>query len=133
METPLCLVALGECCLSPLYRPPDRLHPRTWGTATLAAEERTDVSQDGVAQVEYRLKWAESQDTEGEGPGEPPSFGQAPQDLRNGFTTELHGTVGHQEVDSRVSIPNIQVWIQRPKFLRIIPNGSFDDARISGF
>jgi len=96
MDSPLCLAALGECSLGPLYSPPDRFYPRTWRTATLAAEERTDISQDGIGQVDYRLKWAESKDTEGEGPGEPLSAGQVPQDLRNGFSTEFHGTVGHQ-------------------------------------
>ena len=133
METPLCLETLGECSLCPLYRPANRSYPRTWRTATLAAKERTDVRQDGIGEVEYCLKWAESKDTEAEGPGKPLSAGQVPQDLRNGFSTELHGTVRHQEVNSRVSIPNIQVWIQRPKCLRILPNGSFDNARISGF
>lgn len=101
METPLCLVALGECSLCPLYRPPDRSYPRTWRTATLAAKERTDVRQDGIGQVKYCLKWAESKDTEGEGPGKPLSAGQVPQDLRNGFSIELHGTVGIRRMHRR--------------------------------
>jgi len=96
MESRLCLAALGECSLSPLYRPPDRSYPTTWRTAALAAEERTDVSQDGIGQVDYRLKWVESKDTEGEGPGKPLGARQVAQDLRNRFSPEFHGTVGHQ-------------------------------------
>jgi hypothetical protein len=108
MGNPLCLAALGECSLSPLYHPPDRSYPRTWRTATLAAEERTEVRQDGIGQVEYRLKWAKSKDTKGEGPGKPLSAGQVPQaiDVFNRRLFEHHEYIRQHLED----MPDIRNW-----------------------
>ena len=49
-------------------------------------KERTDVRQDGIGEVEYCLKWAESKTAEAEGPGKPLSAGQG---RRDASATEL--------------------------------------------
>jgi hypothetical protein len=36
-------------------------------------------------------------------------------------------------MDRLIGIPNIEIGIERPKFLRIVTNGLYDDARLVRF
>jgi hypothetical protein len=92
------MATLAEYGFRRLGHPPYRSHPRASRAATFTAEKRTHVRQDGVGNVEYHLKWSESEYADGETPGEPLGVGQVPQDLRNGFPSELHRAIRHQEV-----------------------------------
>jgi hypothetical protein len=79
----------AECGLRPFDHRMNRPEPKAWWAATLTAEKRAHVCQDGIRHVEYRLKWSESKYGDGETPGEPFGVGQIPQNLRNGFSSEL--------------------------------------------
>lgn len=125
------MATLAEYDLRPFDHPPNRSHPKAWRATTLTAEEWAHVCQDGVGHVEYHLEWSESEYAVGESPGEPFGVGQVPQNFRNGFPSELHGAIGHEDMDRRIGIPDIEVRIQRPKRLRIVTNRSFDDARLA--
>ena len=131
MRSRVRLAALGKCTFHPLHHPSDRSHQRARRTATLAAKDRAKVGQNCIGQVEYCLEWTKAKDADCEAPGEPPCSGQASQDVRNGVSAELHGTIRHQEVDRRIGVPDIQVRIQRTKRIWIIPDGPFHDACLS--
>src|SRR5277367_2640948 len=88
----------AECALRPLGDPRNRSQP-AWRSTTLASEKGAHVGQDGVAQVEYHLKWLESKYADSETPGKPFGARQTPQDLGNGFSAELHRAIGHEEMD----------------------------------
>jgi hypothetical protein len=79
------------------------------------------------------LEWSESEYAEGKTPREPSGVGQIPQNLRNGFPSELHRAVGHQDMDRRIGVPDIEFWIEQSERLRIVTNRSYDDARLSRF
>src|SRR5208282_5688554 len=106
------LAILAEYALRPLGNPPNRSQPARC-SATLAAEKRAHVGQDGVAHVEYHLKWPESKYLDGETPGKPFSVRQTPQDLGNGFSAELHRAVRHKEMDRLIGIPDVEVRMER--------------------
>ena len=78
-------------------------------------------------------KWAESENTEGENPCEPFGIGQIPERLRDGFPSELHRAIGHEDMDRFIGIPDIEVRIERAKRLRIVTNRLFEDARLVRF
>lgn len=59
-----------EYTLRPLCNPLNRSQP-AWRSATLAAEKGPHVRQDGIAHVEYHLKWLESKYSDGETSGKP--------------------------------------------------------------
>src|ERR1700690_2254476 len=111
----------AEYALRPFGDPPNRSQPDR-RSATLTAEKGAHVCQNGVAHVEYHLKWPESKHADGETPGKPFGIGQTPQDLGNGFPSELHRAIGHKEMDRLVGIPDIEVWMERQQRLRIVPN-----------
>ena len=104
-----------------------------WFAATLTAEKRSHIRQDGVGHVEHDLKWPESEYGGGKTPREPFCVGQIPERLRDGFPSQFHRTIGHQDVDRFVGIPDVEVRIKRPKPLRIVTNRLYEDARLTGF
>jgi hypothetical protein len=123
---------LAEYTLRPLGDPPNRSQP-AWRSTTLTAEKGAHVGQDGVAHVEYHLKWLDSKYSEGETPGKPFGVGQTPQDLGNGFSAELHRAIGHKKMDRLVGIPDIEFWMERQKRIRIIANRLYDETRGARF
>jgi len=120
------MTSLAEDASSRADHPSNRLHPGAWRAATLAAKERAQVGEDGVGQVEHSLEWSEC-----EGPCEPPGIGQTAEDFRNSLPTQLHGAIGHEEMNRRIGIPNTELRIERPKRLGVITNRSDDEARLS--
>jgi len=99
-------------------------HPEARGTATLAAEERTHVSQDGVSRIEHDLERPDAKETDCETSGKPSCAPQSPQNFSDGFSAALHRAIGHQDVDRRVGVPDIKVRIERLERLRIVANRS---------
>jgi hypothetical protein len=89
------------------------------------------MCQDGVAHVEYHLEGSYSEQAHGKTGGKPFGFGQIPQNLRDSFPSELHRTIGHQDMDRLIGIPNIEVRMQQSERLRVVPNRSYDDARLA--
>jgi hypothetical protein len=111
-------------------------HPLNWSekfwfTATFTAEERSNVSQDGVRHVKNDLKWPDSEYGGSETPREPSCVGQIPERLRNRFPSKLHRAFGHQDVDCLIGIPDIEIGIERPKHPGVVTNGQYDDARLA--
>lgn len=86
---------LTEYGLRPFDRRCNRSQPEAWLAATLAAEKRTHVCQNGVRNVEYQLEWPESEYADCETPREPFGVAQIPQNLRNRFPSEFHRAIGH--------------------------------------
>jgi len=126
------VVILAEYALRPLGDPRNRAQP-AWGSATLASEKGPHVRQDGIAHVEYHLKWLESRYADGETPGKPFGVGQTPQNLGNGFSAELHRTIGHEEMDRLIGIPDVKVRMERQQRIRIVGNRLYDEARLTRF
>src|ERR1700722_4334108 len=85
----------AEYCLCPFEEPPNRFNPNACRAATFTAEEWAHVCQDGIAQVEYHLEGSESEYAHGETGGEPFRIGYIPQNLSDGFPSQLHRTIGH--------------------------------------
>jgi hypothetical protein len=104
-----------------------------WFAATLTAEKRSHIRQDGVGHVEHDLKWPESEYGGGKTPSEPFRVGQIPERLRDGFPSKPHGAIGHHDVDRFISIPNIEIGIERPKPAGVVTNGLYEDARVTRF
>jgi len=102
----------AEYALRPFGYPSHRSQP-AWRSTTLTSENGAHVGQDGIAQVEYRLKWLESKYSDGETPGKPFGVGQTPQNLGNGFSAELHRAIGHEKMDRLVGVPDVEVWVER--------------------
>jgi hypothetical protein len=117
----------AEYALRPFGDPRNRSQP-AWRSATFAAEKRAHVSQDGVAHVEHHLKWLESKYADSETPGKPFGVGQPSQNLGNGFSAELHRAIGHEEMDRLIGIPDVEVWMERKKRIRVIANRLYDEA-----
>ena len=103
---------LAEYALRPLGNPRNRSQP-AWRSTTLTSEKGAHVGQNGVAQVEYHLKWLESKYADAETPGKPFGVGQTSQNLGNGFSTELHRAIGHEEMDRLIGIPDVEVRMER--------------------
>jgi len=106
------MVIPAEYTLRPLGNPLDRSQP-AWRSATFAAEKRSHVGQDGVAHVEYQLKWLESKYADRETPGKPFGVGQTSQNLGDGFSAKLHRAIGHEEMDRLIGIPDVEVRMER--------------------
>ncbi len=119
-----------EYALRPFGNPSNRSQP-AGRSATLTAEKGAHVGQDGIAQVEYHLKWPESEYADGETPGKPFGIGQTPQDLGDGFSAELHRTIGHEDMDRLIGIPDIELWIERQQNLRIVTDRLHDEAHLA--
>src|ERR1700733_956643 len=112
----------AEYGLHPFDRWCNRSHPEARVSAALAAEKRTHVRQNNVSHVQYELEWTESENADGENPCEPFSATQIPQNLRNGFPSDLHRAIGHQDMNRRIGVPYIEFRIEQPEFIRIITN-----------
>ena len=124
------VVIPAEYALRPLGNTLNRSQP-AWRSATLASEKGPHVRQDGIAHVEYHLKWLESKYADGETPGKPFGAGQISQDLSNGFSAELHRAIRHEEMNRLVGIPDVERRIERPKRLGVVTNWRDDEARFS--
>jgi hypothetical protein len=66
-------------------------------------------------------------------PREPSGVRQIPQSLRDGFPSQLHRAIGHQDVDRFIGIPDVEIGIERPKPLRVVTNGLYEEARLARF
>ena len=121
---------LAEYAFRPLGDPPNRSQP-AWHSATLASEKRAHVRQDDIAQVEYHLKWLESEYADGETPGKPFGVGQTSQNLGNGFSAELHRAIGHEEMDRLIGIPDVEIRMERQQRIRVVANRLHDEARLA--
>jgi hypothetical protein len=130
MRSRVGVAILAEYALRPLGNPPNRSQP-AWHSATLAAEKRAHVGQDGVAHVEYHLKWLESKYSHGETPRKPFSVRQTPQNLGNGFSAEFHRAIGHEEMDRRVGVPDVEIRMERQQRIRVVANRLYDEARLT--
>jgi hypothetical protein len=73
----------------------------------------------------------ESKYADGEPPGEPFSVGQTSQNLGNGFSTELHRAIGHEEMDRLIGIPDVEVRMERQQRIRIVANRSHDETYLA--
>ena len=104
-----------------------------WFAATLTAEKRPHICQDGVGHVEHDLKWPESKYGGGKTPREPSCVGKISERLRDGLPSEFHGAIWHQDVDRLIGIPDIKIGIERPKHPGVVTNGLYEDARLTGF
>jgi hypothetical protein len=122
------VVIPAEYALRPLGNTLNRSQP-AWRSATLASEKGPHVRQDGIAHVEYHLKWLESKYADGETPGKPFGAGQISQDLSNGFSAELHRAIRHEEMDRLIGIPDVEVRMERQQRVRIVANRLYDEAR----
>ena len=121
---------LSEHALRPLGNPPNRSQP-AWCSATLTSEKGAHVGQNGIAHVEYHLKRLESEYADGKTPGEPFGVGQHPQNLGNGFSAEFHRTVGHEEMDRLIGIPDVEVRMERQQCIRVVANRLYDEGRLA--
>ena len=104
-----------------------------WLTAALTSEERSHICQNGVGHVEHDLKWPESEDTGSKTPREPFCVGQIPERLCDGFSSEFHRAIGHQDVDGFIGIPDIEIGIERPKPAGVVTDGLYENARVARF
>src|SRR5471030_1166891 len=71
--------AFAETGSSQFDQPGNRSHPKGWSPAASTAENRADVVQDRVGEVEQHLEGADPEDADRETPGEPFGGGQSPQ------------------------------------------------------
>jgi hypothetical protein len=117
--------------LHPFNRRFNRPHPKARLSATLAAEKRAHVCQSGVRNVQHHLEWPESKNVDSETPREPSGVAQIPQNLSNRFPSELHRSIGHEDMNRRVGIPYVEFRIEQPEFFRIVTDRSYVDARLS--
>jgi hypothetical protein len=103
---------LAKYCLCPFEEPSDRSNPNACRAATLTAEKWPHVCKDGVAKVEYHLEGSDSEHLDGKTGSEPFGIGQISQNLRDGFSSELHRAIGHQDMDRLIGIPNIEAGMK---------------------
>jgi hypothetical protein len=89
------VATLAEYRPSPIWSSPQSVSPKSLACRNCHSQKADGRRQDGVGHVEYYLKWSESEYADGETPGEPFGVGQTPQNLRNGFPSELHRAIGH--------------------------------------
>jgi hypothetical protein len=124
------MVIPAEYALRPLGDPRNRSQP-AWRSTTLTSEKGAHVGEDGIAHVEHYLKRLESKYGDGETPSKPFGVRQTPQNLGNGFSPELHRTIGHEEMDRLIGIPDVEVRMERQKRIRIVTNRSHDEAHLT--
>jgi hypothetical protein len=108
--------------------PCDRPEPGARSSAALTAEEWPYIRKDRIGQIEQSLKRTKSKDGDREAPREPSCVGQVPQYLCYRFPPEPHRAIGHEQVDRRISVPDIQIRVERPKRLWVGADGSLLDA-----
>ena len=123
--------ALAEQSLRLLDAPPNRPHPEARCAAALAAKERAHVSQDGVGHIKDELERSKTEHADGEAPGEPFGLVESPEYLGDGFPSKLHRAVGHQKMDRRVGVPDIEIRIERSQRVRIVADRPFDEPRLA--
>ena len=111
----------------------ERLDPRCRSSAALAPEQRTDVRENAIAEIEYRLKRARPENRDGERPREPSAIRQTSEYLGDRFASDFHPTVRHDEVNRRVRVPDIEIRIDRSKRDRIVPDRSYDETSSAGW
>ena len=131
MRTPILGATSTEYGLHPFNRRCNRPHPKARLSATLAAEKRAHICQNDVGNVEYHLEWPESKSVDSETPREPSGVAQIPKNLRSRFASELHRSIGHEDMNRRVGIPYVEFRIEQPEFFRIVTDRSYVDARLS--
>ena len=131
MRTPILGATFTEYGLHPFNRRCNRPRPKARLSATLAAEKRAHICQNDVGNVEYHLEWPESKSVDSETPREPSGVAQIPKNLRNRFASELHRSIGHEDMNRRVGIPYVEFRIEQPEFFRIVTDRSYVDARLS--
>ena len=124
-------MALAEQSLRLPDAPPNRPQPEARCAAALAAKQRPQVRQDGVGHVENGLKRPKTEQADGKAPGEPFGLVESPEHLGDGFPAELHRTVGHQKMDRRVGVPDIEIRIERSQRVRIVADRPFDEPRLA--
>src|ERR1700679_3856979 len=122
------MTTLAEHGFRPFDKRMNRPEPNAWRSTTLAAEKGAHVGQDGIAHVEQYLKWLESKYGEGETPGKPFGVGQTPENLRNGFSAELHRAIGHEQMDRLVGIPDVELRMERQQRIWVVANRLYDEA-----
>jgi hypothetical protein len=125
------MMALAEQSRRLLDAPSNRPHPEARRAAALAAKERPHVGQDGVGHVEGELERSKTEHADRETPGEPFGLVESPEHLGDGFPSKLHRAVGHQEMDRRVGVPDIEIRIERPECVRIVADRPFDEPRLA--
>jgi len=111
--------------------PSNRPHPEAGRAAALAAKERAHIRQDGVGHIEGELERSKTEHADGKAPGEPFCLIESAEHLGNGFPTELHRAVGHQKMDRRVGVPDIEIRIERSQGVRIVAYWPFDEPRLA--
>ena len=104
-----------------------------WFAATLTAEKRSHICEDGVRHVEHDLKWPESENGGSKTPSEPFCVGQIPERLCDGFSSEFHRAIWHQDVNRLIGIPDIEIGIERPKPAGVVTDGLYENARVARF
>jgi hypothetical protein len=67
----------------------------------------------------------------GETPGKPFGLGKSPQNLGNGLSTEFHRTIGHEEMDRLIGIPDVKVRMERQERIGVVTNGLRDETRLA--
>src|ERR1700684_1289538 len=113
MRTPILGATFTEYGLHPFNRRCNRPRPKARLSATLAAEKRAHICQNDVGNVEYHLEWPESKSVDSETPREPSGVAQIPKNLRNRFASELHRSIGHEDMNRRVGIPYVEFRIEQ--------------------
>jgi hypothetical protein len=125
------VMALVEEGLRLLDAPSNRPHPEAGCAAALATKERAHVRQDGVGHIEDELEGSKTEHAHGKAPGEPFGLVKRPEHLGDRFPSELHRAIGHQEMDGRVGVPDIELRIERSQRLGIVANRPFDEAGLA--
>lgn len=98
----------------------DRPDPAGSHAATFASEQRAEVGENRIGQIEHHLERPEPEQGQPEYPSKPSCIGEFPQNLGHGFAAKFHRPIGHQHVYGCVSVPDIQVWMEVMKDVRII-------------
>jgi len=125
------MMALAEESLCLLDAPSNRPHPEAGRAAALTAKEWAHVRQHGVGHIEDELEGSKPEYPHGKAPGEPPGLVETAEHLGNGFPSELHRAVGHEKMDRRVGVPDIEIWIERSQRVGIVANRPVDEPRLS--
>src|SRR5450755_1924784 len=113
-------MALAEQSLRLFDAPANRPHPEAGCAAALAAKKWAHVRQDGVGHIEDELERSKTEHPEGKTSGEPFGLVESPENLCDGFPAELHRPVGHQKMDRRVGVPDIEIRVERSQRVGIV-------------
>lgn len=107
--------------------------PSFRGAAAFAAEKRTGVRKNQITQVEQQLERPKTEEAQVKKPGEPAGIRQDAKNFRAGFTAQFQGTVGHEQMDGRVGIPNIKTGAESLKRLRVLSDRTNDQKSPAGW